>query len=71
MKEQGLKARVYRLGRLVGRSTDGVFQKNPEENMYYLFVNAIASLGALPEELADLTMDLTPVDFRGESGGGR
>ena len=63
MKEQGLKARVYRLGRLVGRSTDGVFQKNPEENMYYLFVNAIASLGALPEELADLTMDLTPVDF--------
>ena len=63
MEREGLKAQVYRLGRLVGRSLDGVFQRNPENNMYYLFVNAIAALGALPKELEELPMDLTPVDF--------
>ncbi len=63
MEREGLKAQVYRLGRLVGRSLDGVFQRNPENNMYYLFVNAIASLEALPKELEELPMDLTPVDF--------
>lgn len=63
MEQEGLRAQVYRLGRLVSRSQDGVFQRNPENNMYYLFVNGIAALGALPKELEALTMDLTPVDF--------
>ena len=63
MEREGLKAQVYRLG-TAGRTEFGRrLPENPENNMYYLFVNAIASLGALPKELEELPMDLTPVDF--------
>lgn len=60
---KGLDARVYRVGRLVGRETDGVFQKNPETNALYLIMQGLQLVGAMPTELAAVPMDLTPVDF--------
>ncbi|MDD3193003.1 MAG: amino acid adenylation domain-containing protein [Oscillospiraceae bacterium] len=59
---EGLDARVYRVGRLVGRAADGVFQKNPEQNAFFLLLRGAAALGALPESLAKAPVDLTPVD---------
>lgn len=67
MQQQGLKAKVYRLGRLVGRASDGVFQRDPATNMSFLILQAIQSLGVLPEELACLSTDLTPVDFAADA----
>lgn len=61
--EDGLIARVYRLGRLVGRDSDGVFQKNPGTNAVFLTINGILSVGALPASMADFPMDFTPVDY--------
>ena len=60
---QGLTARVFRLGRLVGRAVDGLFQKNPQTNAFWLTARGVHALGAIPQSLAALPMDLTPVDW--------
>lgn len=60
--QNGLDARIYRVGRLVGRASDGVFQKNPEQNAFFRLLQSIAVLGAMPDCLASAPVDLTPVD---------
>ena len=60
--QNGLDARIYRVGRLVGRASDGVFQKNPEQNAFFRLLQSIAVLGAMPDCLASVPVDLTPVD---------
>lgn len=61
--KEGLDARVYRLGRLVGRYRDGCFQLNPENNAFYTLVQGLEVLGCLPESLAETPTDLVPVDI--------
>lgn len=60
--DEGLEAHVYRIGRLVGRAKDGMFQKNPESNAFYVFLKAIGLAGAIPESMAEEFLELTPVD---------
>ena len=43
--EAGLDAKIFRVGRLVGRSTDGVFQKNPETNAFYRLLQGPSEAG--------------------------
>ena len=59
----GIRARVYRLGRLVGRSSDGVFQKNRETNAFWLNLRAVNALGVLPASLAAAPVEMTPIDY--------
>lgn len=61
--EEGLHARVYRLGRIVNRSGDGVFQRNPKSNAAFLLMRAVRELGCIPESMKRLPVDLTPVDW--------
>lgn len=61
--ERGLDAKIFRLGRLVGRASDGVFQKNPDSNAFYLLMRAFHIVGAIPETIARNPIDLTPVDY--------
>jgi thioester reductase-like protein len=63
---EGLDAKIFRLGRLVGRETDGKFQIDPESNMFYLIMKAIESVGALPEEAANCPWDFMPIDMAAE-----
>ena len=65
--DQGLKAKVFRLGRLIWRREDGVFQRNPQDNMTFLLCRAIRDLGVLPQSLEGQTMDMTPVDWAAEA----
>jgi thioester reductase-like protein len=67
MTNRGLRAKVYRLGRLVWRAEDGVFQRNPRDNMTALLSSAVAALGAFPKDLAMRTMDMTCVDVAAEA----
>jgi amino acid adenylation domain-containing protein/thioester reductase-like protein len=60
--DEGLDAHVYRVGRLVGRAEDGVFQKNPESNAFYVLLKAIGLAGSIPESMASEALELTPVD---------
>ena len=54
---------MFRLGRLVGRAGDGLFQKNPQTNAFWLTARGVHALGAIPQSLAAVPMDLTPVDW--------
>ena len=65
--QDGLTARVFRLGRLVGRAQDGTFQKNPQTNAFYLTLRGIHALGAIPASMAAAPTELTPVDWCAEA----
>ena len=59
----GLTARVFRLGRLVGRAQDGTFQKNPNTNAFWLTMRGIHAMGVIPASMAAAPMELTPIDW--------
>lgn len=60
--ENGLDAVIMRIGRLVGRNSDGIFQKNPETNAFCAMVRGITCLEKISGELADMPMEMTAVD---------
>ena len=60
--QNGLDAKIFRVGRLVGRSSDGVFQKNPDSNAFYSFVKGMEALELCPRCFVGLPMELTAVD---------
>jgi len=60
--EEGMDAKIFRLGRLVGRASDGVFQRNPESNVFYLILKGFSKVGAIPVKGAEKEVDLMPVD---------
>lgn len=61
--ESGLDARILRVGRLVGRASDGAFQRNPQQNYFWLLIKRLSTLGCLPRGLDALPVELTPVDL--------
>jgi thioester reductase-like protein len=61
-KREGLDAKIFRLGRLCGRASDGKFQINPSTNAFYLFMKGFSQIGALPEDAADVKLDVMPID---------
>lgn len=61
--DRGLPGKIFRVGHLVGRSDDGVFQKNPESNSLYAFVQGIRHVDCIPEGYGELPMELTAVDL--------
>lgn len=60
--ENGLKIKILRVGRLVGRASDGKFQRNRESNYFYNVISGTLLIGAVPDEFYDMTLDITPVD---------
>ena len=63
----GLNATIYRIGDLSGRFSDGVFQKNIEENSIYLRLKSILEIGAISDALKNLELEFTPVDEAAEA----
>ncbi len=63
-KEQynGLNANIFRLGNLMGRATDGMFQKNKYDNAFYMRLVALAKVGIIPDTFKALNWDFTPID---------
>lgn len=64
---KGLGANIFRIGRLVGSSFDGKFQKNPESNAFYRLVKGMIELGMLPEVLYHQRLEVTPVNLAAEA----
>ena len=58
----GLPAKIFRIGRLVGRQSDGVFQKNPGQNTFYSLMRGIMLLDLYPASLEHLPIELSAVD---------
>ena len=60
--KEGLSAKILRIGRLVGRTNDGMFQQNRKDNYFYNVITGMARLGAVPEDVYNARFELTPVD---------
>ena len=61
--EEGVDAKIFRLGRLVGRMSDGRFQINPDTNAFYMFVKGFLQIGAAPMEASQIKLDIMPIDL--------
>lgn len=64
---KGLKANIFRLGNLMARFSDGVFQKNKFDNAYYTRLLALAKIGYLPDDLREQQLEFTPIDETAEA----
>ena len=62
-EKSGMICKIFRLGRLVGRMSDGRFQINPGTNAFYLLLKGVMQIGAIPKEFADIKTDIMPVDL--------
>ena len=58
----GLRANIFRIGNLTWRTTDGLFQKNEEDNGFLRRMRAILKIGQLNENMDKFPTDLTAVD---------
>ena len=63
----GLKANIFRLGNLMARFNDGVFQKNKLDNAYYTRLIALAKLGCIPNNLINQDLEFSPIDETAEA----
>ena len=61
-EHNGLNANIFRLGNLMGRYSDGIFQKNKFDNAYYTRLLALAKVGYLPENLKNQNLEFSPID---------
>ncbi|MGI5898693.1 MAG: amino acid adenylation domain-containing protein [Christensenellales bacterium] len=63
MINRKLNAKIFRVGRLVSRSSDGLFQPNAGTNAFYREVKAMLGLGCAPLSMKNIPFELTEVDL--------
>ncbi|MCQ2199869.1 MAG: AMP-binding protein [Paludibacteraceae bacterium] len=61
-RANGLRANIYRIGNLTWRKSDGLFQKNAEENGFIGRSRGLFKARLYSPELAEYPMDFTAVD---------
>lgn len=61
--KQGLKAKIFRVGFLAERYTDGKFQINPDENIFHNTLGALLRCGSIPGNILEQYIEMTPVDY--------
>jgi thioester reductase-like protein len=59
---QRLQAQIIRLGILAPRSTDGLFQRNADQSLFFSLLRLFGQLRAFPASIAHITPDVMPVD---------
>lgn len=62
IQNKRLNAKIYRIGNLTGRYSDGCFQINIDENAFYRRIRSIIQIGAVSRSMLELVLELTPVD---------
>jgi thioester reductase-like protein len=58
----GLKAKIIRVGNLTGRYIDGKFQPNFSENAFIDRLKGVLFIKAIPDNLKDSYFEFTPID---------
>ena len=61
--KSGLTSTIYRVGDLTGRYSDGVFQKNINENSIYTRLKSLLEIGEIPDTIINNYLEFTPVDY--------
>lgn len=62
-KSKGLHCSIYRIGNITNRFSDGFFQQNYGDNAFLNRIISIIKLKSIPENLENLEIELTPVDY--------
>ena len=62
IEQDGLDAKIIRVGNLMGRQSDGEFQINALTNNFMNSLKAYKALGAFPIDMADESIDFSPID---------
>jgi thioester reductase-like protein len=62
-REQGLDIRIFRVGNLTARASDGRFQMVKENNAFANRLKSVFEIGMVPDHLAGLPLEFTPVDL--------
>ena len=65
--DNGLNAKILRLGNLTGRLSDGKFQPNVEEKAFSNRVKALIELHAMPKSMYEKYIEMTPIDVVSEA----
>lgn len=58
-----IKAKIFRLGNIMPRITDGKFQTNKLDNGFLSRIKTILSIKSITKDYLNLTIDLSPVDL--------
>ena len=58
-----LDAKIMRMGNLTGRSNDGKFQPNVEENAFANRLKTIIDMGVIPDNILEFYLEFTPIDY--------
>ncbi|WP_296860642.1 non-ribosomal peptide synthetase [uncultured Methanobrevibacter sp.] len=59
----GLNVKIIRVGNLMARQSDGMFQKNYETNAFLNGIKAIKNLKATIPEISEEVVELSPIDY--------
>jgi len=59
----GLNVKIIRVGNLMGRDSDGVFQKNFDTNAFLNNIKAIKNLKATIAPISEEMVELSPIDY--------
>ena len=60
--QEGLNVTIFRLGNITWRSSDGKFQYNRNDNLFYNLLKYIIKIKVLPEVIKKQTFNLSPVE---------
>ena len=60
--ESGLNITIFRLGNITWRSSDGIFQYNRNDNLFYNLMKYIVKIKVLPEAIKNKIFNLSPVE---------
>lgn len=60
--KNGLNISIFRLGNITWRSTDGKFQYNYDENLFFNFMKYIINYKQLPEAIKNKSFNISPVE---------
>ncbi len=63
IQKDEIKAKIFRIGNIMPRITDSVFQSNINENAFLNKIRTCLNMGMIAEELLNYPIDLTPVDL--------
>ncbi len=61
--ENNLNAKIFRIGNIMNRYSDNVFQINKESNSFVNRIKTILKLGCFPKEYENIKIELSPVDI--------
>ena len=59
----GLDAQILRVGNISNRYSDGMFQRNTDENAFAKRIQSFVKLGAFPDYALQHEIEVTPVDL--------